>query len=190
MRILSYAGMAEVAALILLFLLLIPMNLYFCNPADDDECGKGKRAGSYGMPLMNDAVIPVLNLKLEPVSLQVPPAEPASREQDRLLSRGDRSVDSMRGVASWYGGRDGLDGLPTASGETFKAELFTAAHRTLDFGTRVRVTFLQTGKSVVVRINDRGPYVSGRIIDLSRAAAQEIGLLQYGIGLVDLDVME
>jgi rare lipoprotein A (peptidoglycan hydrolase) len=108
-----------------------------------------------------------------------------------LLSRGERgSGDVIQGLASWYGGSDGLDGLPTASGETFNASAYTAAHRTLAFGTLVRVTYLQTGRSVIVRINDRGPFIPGRIIDLSRAAAAEIGLLPHGVGPVQLEILK
>ena len=86
------------------------------------------------------------------------------------------------GRASWYG--PGFHGRRTASGETFNTNELTAAHRTLPFGTRVRVVNKKTGKSVVVRINDRGPYAHGRVIDLSRASAQAIGML--GVGSVDV----
>ena len=86
------------------------------------------------------------------------------------------------GRASWYG--PGLHGRKTASGETFNTNDLTAAHRTLPFGTRVRVVNRRNGQSVVVRINDRGPYAGGRVIDLSRASAQAIGL--SGVGSVNL----
>lgn len=78
------------------------------------------------------------------------------------------------GRASWYG--PGFHGRRTASGETFNTNALTAAHRTLPFGTKVRVVNKKTGKSVIVRINDRGPYAHGRVIDLSKASAQAIGL--------------
>lgn len=84
------------------------------------------------------------------------------------------------GRASWYG--PGFHGRRTASGETFNTNELTAAHRTLPFGTRVRVVNQHTGRSVVVRINDRGPYAHGRVIDLSRASAQAIGI--SGVGSV------
>ena len=77
-------------------------------------------------------------------------------------------------MASWYG--PGFHGRRTASGESFNANALTAAHRSLPFGSRVRVVNQRNGRSVVVRINDRGPYAHGRLIDLSRAAAQIIGL--------------
>ena len=86
------------------------------------------------------------------------------------------------GLASWYG--PGFSGHRTANGERFNTGAFTAAHRYWPFGTRVRVTNSTNGRSVVVRINDRGPYVGGRVIDLSHASAQAIGL--GGVGRVIL----
>lgn len=83
-----------------------------------------------------------------------------------------------RGVASWYG--PGFHGRKTASGEVFDQEALTAAHPRLPFGTRVLVRRVDTGETVVVRINDRGPFKKGRVIDLSRAAARAIGLVQSG----------
>ncbi len=88
------------------------------------------------------------------------------------------------GIASWYGGK--FHGRKTASGETYNQNALTAAHRTLPFGTRVRVTGAN-GKSVVVRINDRGPFVGGRVIDLSRAAANSLGI--NGLGRVKIAVL-
>lgn len=95
---------------------------------------------------------------------------------------------TQQGIASWYGAR--FHGRNTASGEPFDQHALTAAHRTLPFGTRVNVKFLATGKEVTVRINDRGPHVSGRIIDLSRGAAERIGLARAGLGQVKLTVYE
>ena len=86
------------------------------------------------------------------------------------------------GAASWYG--LGFHGKCTANGETFNTHDLTAAHKTLPFGTKVRVTNERTGKSVVVRINDRGPYAHGRVIDLSKAAAETVGI--SGVGKVTL----
>jgi peptidoglycan lytic transglycosylase len=91
-----------------------------------------------------------------------------------------------RGQASWYG--PGFAGKPTASGERFVPCKRTAAHRTLPFGTRVRVTNLQNGRSVVVKINDRGPFIQGRIIDLSRGAARAIGMIDAGVVEVEIVV--
>ena len=86
------------------------------------------------------------------------------------------------GKASWYG--PGFHGKKTANGERFNTNDLTAAHKTLPFGTKLRVTNERTGKSVVVRINDRGPYAHGRVIDLSKAAAQAVGI--EGVGEVTL----
>lgn len=83
-------------------------------------------------------------------------------------------AEAQSGAASWYG--PGFQGRRTANGERFNTHAFTAAHRRLPFGTRVRVTNTSNGRSVVVRINDRGPYVGGRVIDLSQASARAIGL--------------
>lgn len=93
-----------------------------------------------------------------------------------------------RGSASYYASK--FDGRRTASGERFDNQGMTAAHRTLPFGTLVRVTNLATGNSVVVRINDRGPFSAGRMIDVSRAAAEELGLVARGHGTVELAVIE
>lgn len=93
----------------------------------------------------------------------------------------------QRGTASWYG--PGFVGRTTASGETYDPSQLTAAHRTLPFGTRVRVTNQRSGSSVVVRINDRGPYAGGRIIDLSEAAARAIGMRGSGLAEVTLEIV-
>ncbi|MGQ7829394.1 septal ring lytic transglycosylase RlpA family protein [Altererythrobacter sp. Z27] len=91
------------------------------------------------------------------------------------------------GRASFYGKR--FHGRPTASGEAFDMHAMTAAHRTLPFGSMVRVTNLANGRSVVVRINDRGPFHGNRVIDVSRAAATELGLIAPGSGEVDLELL-
>jgi rare lipoprotein A len=91
------------------------------------------------------------------------------------------------GLASWYG--EAHDGLPTASGEIFDRTQYTAAHRTLPIGTRLRVTNLENGRVVRVRVNDRGPYVAGRILDLSQEAARTLGMVERGVVMVQLDVV-
>jgi len=90
-------------------------------------------------------------------------------------------------LASWYGKE--FDGLPTASGETFRPEKISAAHRTLPLGTVVDVTNERNGRTVRVKINDRGPFVAGRIVDLSKAAAAEIGSVGDGVVPVTLRVV-
>jgi len=92
------------------------------------------------------------------------------------------------GIASWYGGF--FHGRRTSSGERFDMYAYTAAHRTLPFGTRLLVTRLDNSKSVIVTVTDRGPYISGRILDLSRAAAESIGMIGSGIAKVKVFVIE
>lgn len=91
------------------------------------------------------------------------------------------------GVASYYGKR--FAGRKTANGERFNPRYMTAAHKTLPFGSKVRVTNPRNGKFVIVRINDRGPYAHGRTIDLSRAAAKKIGLVKRGHGKVEMALL-
>jgi len=99
-----------------------------------------------------------------------------------------KAAEVMHGVASWYG--EEFAGRTTANGEIFDPLQFTAAHRTLPFGTVVDVTNPRTKQSVRVRVNDRGPYIGGRVIDLSYAAAQQIGLIEPGIGEVDIAIVK
>jgi rare lipoprotein A len=93
--------------------------------------------------------------------------------------------DATYGLASFYG-----HDSQTASGETFNAHELTAAHRTLPFGTRVRVTNVATGRSVTVRVNDRGPFVPGRIVDVSYSAAETLGIIGRGVAKVKLDIIQ
>lgn len=93
---------------------------------------------------------------------------------------------SQTGIASWYGKK--FHGRTTASGERYDMYALTAAHPSLPFGTRVRVTHLESGKSVVVRITDRGPFIKGRIIDLSYRAAKKLGMLEEGIARVRIEI--
>jgi rare lipoprotein A len=95
---------------------------------------------------------------------------------------------SESGMASWYGAP--YDGRPSASGEIYDQEQLTAAHRTLPFGTRVRVRRLDRDSSVIVRINDRGPFVKSRIIDLSHKAAVQLGMGDRGMVPVTVEVVE
>ncbi len=91
------------------------------------------------------------------------------------------------GNASWYGRK--FHGKKTASGERFNKQNFTGAHKLLPFGTIIRVTNLRNGKDVYVRINDRGPFVTGRIVDISRAAAEAIGFRKRGVAKVRVEVV-
>jgi len=92
-----------------------------------------------------------------------------------------------QGIASYYGGK--FHGRKTASGEIFDQWAPSAAHKTLPLGTKVRVTRLSDGRSIVVRINDRGPYIEGRIIDLSRKSAQDLGIIKSGLAKVKIEVL-
>jgi rare lipoprotein A len=117
----------------------------------------------------------------------VPPANdaPSSKLDGKPLSASpDVSTFAQNGRASWYGPR--FDGRKTASGERYDMNAMTAAHRTLPMSAYVRVTNVKNGKSVVVKINDRGPFYHGRIIDLSRAAALALGMQHAGTGAVKL----
>lgn len=100
----------------------------------------------------------------------------------------DAGPEIVGGEASYYG--DELTGSPTASGEAFDPEEMTAAHRTLPMGSKLKVTNARTGDSVVVRVNDRGPFHGRRVIDVSKAAAQKIGLLKSGTGRVELALLD
>jgi rare lipoprotein A len=104
-------------------------------------------------------------------------------------SIGQQLVDlAQEGLVSWYGAA--FHDRPTASGELFDSGAMTMAHPSLPFGTMVKVTNLRNGRSVVVRVNDRGPFVGRRIADLSQAAASEIGMMRRGIARVRIVVLQ
>lgn len=131
--------------------------------------------------LASCAPAPVLS-QASPAVRTEPAAPPARAEPSSPADVVAAGSTGEEGMASWYG--PGFAGRLTASGEIFDPNDLTAAHRTLPFGTRVRVTNLRNGRSVVVRINDRGPFKAGRVIDLSRAAAEAIGLVTAGVARV------
>jgi rare lipoprotein A len=112
---------------------------------------------------------------------QIPPAPLAQGQQIA-------SARVSTGQASWYG--PGFYGNRTANGEVFRPGTLTAAHRTLPFGTLVRVTNLWNGRTAVVRINDRGPFHGSRIIDLAHGAAQQLGVTSSGVAQVRLEVLD
>jgi rare lipoprotein A len=114
-----------------------------------------------------------------------PDAAVATRTEPPVGSVKQALQRSGEGLASFYGSDQ-----QTASGERFNPRALTAAHRTLPFGTKVRVTNVRSGRSVTVRINDRGPFIPGRVIDLSQAAAEELGIVGRGIAKVKLDVVQ
>jgi len=101
---------------------------------------------------------------------------------------GPSTAWTQAGIASWYG--EPFHGRRTASGETYDMNKLTCAHRTLPFGTRLRVQNLDNGRSITLRVNDRGPFVDGRILDVSRKAAQELGIIGPGTARVRITTLE
>ena len=93
-----------------------------------------------------------------------------------------------RGIASWYG--EDFHGRPTSSGEIYDMFRLTAAHKLMPLGTKARITNLENGQSVVVKINDRGPFIDGRIIDLSYGAAERLGMVETGLSRVEVEVLK
>jgi rare lipoprotein A len=116
---------------------------------------------------------------LKPAAPSLPIATPPAQPTVRSVSNGQ---------ASWYG--PGFYGNRTANGEVFRPGTLTAAHRTLPFGTKVRVTNLWNGRTAVVRINDRGPFHGNRVIDLAHGAANQLGVVASGVAQVKLEVLQ
>jgi rare lipoprotein A len=126
-----------------------------------------------------------------PVPVVEPEVQAASEASEAPVDEkyqftGEEARELERGHASWYGGK--FHGRRTANGETYDKYALTAAHKTLPFGTIVRVRSLKLGREVDVRINDRGPFSPGRVIDVSQAAAEVLGLLGAGVAEVSLKV--
>jgi rare lipoprotein A len=120
--------------------------------------------------------------------MHVAAREPVSvvrRQAPESETSGEKVPRVSQGLASFYS-----EDTHTASGEKFDANELTAAHPSLPFGTRLRVTNVNTGKSVTVRVNDRGPYVHGRVVDVSYSAAQALGMVGQGVAKVKLDVVQ
>ena len=115
---------------------------------------------------------------------------PETYEIDGTTHRVMETSDGYRerGIASWYG--DYFHGRRTSSGDTYDMYKMTAAHKTLPLPTYVRVTNLENGRSVVLRVNDRGPFVEGRIIDLSYVAAQKLGMAESGTARVEVEALD
>lgn len=125
------------------------------------------------LPFNDDLLRPTVS----PVRIASTVAMASSQQVSRVIE----------GTASWYG--PGFFGNRTANGEVYRPGTLTAAHRSLPFGTMVRVTNLNNGRSTVVRINDRGPFVGNRVIDLGHGAAQQVGLVSSGVAPVRLEVL-
>ena len=113
--------------------------------------------------------------------------ETLKEDDESARQKGARAGAYQIGVSSYYGKK--FHGRPTASGEPFDMHALTAAHRTLSFGTEIQVTNLENGRSVIVRVNDRGPFVEGRVLDLSRAAARRIDMIGTGTAMVKIEVV-
>jgi peptidoglycan lytic transglycosylase len=132
------------------------------------------------------------DVRVPPLAAVVPPSVPATPNvaPDSLTPQGTattRHKRLLKGIASWYGGV--FNGHKTASGEKFDENALTACHRTLPFGTLVRVVNVRNGRSVTVRITDRGELAEGRIIDLSKGAAEKLAMTRSGLAPVVLDVL-
>ncbi|WP_369795464.1 septal ring lytic transglycosylase RlpA family protein [Synechococcus sp. GFB01] len=150
-----------------------------------------REASPKGLPTASDVAVRTelairevdqLSLPEQPVEQPVPaPIAPAPPPAPRVLQ-------TSTGKASWYG--PGFYGNRTANGEVFRPGTMTAAHRTLPFGTRVRVTNLNNGRTAVVRINDRGPFHGSRVIDLAHGAATQLGVVSSGLARVKLEVLQ
>ena len=123
-----------------------------------------------------------------PAAEAEPQPEPESTVGEKYRLTGEDALELERGRASWYGGR--FHGQLTANGERYDKYALTAAHKTLPFGTIVRVRSLKLGREVDVRINDRGPFAPGRVIDVSQAAAEALGLKGSGVAEVSLNLAE
>ena len=108
-----------------------------------------------------------------------------AKKHTPFAASGTAAGTAAQGLASFYS-----EGTRTASGEKFDAKELTAAHPTLPFGTRLRVTNVANGRSVTVRVNDRGPYVPGRVVDVSYSAAESLGMVGRGVANVKLDVVQ
>jgi len=111
----------------------------------------------------------------------------ASTKPSRPAAAAPAPGTRIVGLASWYGQKH--QGRATASGEAFDMNKLTAAHRTMPFGTRLRVTSVETGRSVVVRVNDRGPWANDRVLDVSLAAARTLGMVGDGVTRVEIIVL-
>ena len=138
--------------------------------------------------LKNHPVASVESTYIPVDGISVTPNDPALPAREVKKTRHPLQALANLGIASWYGSV--LHGHKTASGETFDKDALTACHRTLPFGTMVRVVDVTSGKSVVVRINDRGVLSPDRIIDLSSAAAQNLGILRAGVAHVRLEILK
>ncbi len=147
------------------------------TPLSADQSSAGQSSADVNTGLAGDSVVDTPpELPIVPVAKLKPPVKPLPTV-----------VQVSTGEASWYG--PGFFGNRTANGEVFRPGTMTAAHRSLPFGTKVRVTNLWNDRSAVVTINDRGPFIAHRVIDLAHGAAHKLGLISSGIAQVRLEVL-
>lgn len=118
----------------------------------------------------------------------VPTEQKTKTQAKDIVNKSKKSLQTKYGSASFYG--PGFHGRKTASGEVFDQNALTAAHRTLPFGTKLRVTCTTTGRSVVVRVNDRGPFHGNRVLDLSLGSAKAIGMVDRGVTKVKYEILK
>jgi len=146
---------------------------------------QGGQGYLHAKPAYNSFEGPLPYMKIEGPMKQAVETKVNTRDDTNIDVKADTRV--FIGKASWYG--PNFHGKLTASGEIFDQNALTAAHRELPFGTKVLVTNLKNGKSTVVTINDRGPYVKGRHIDLSKAAAKKLGMIEAGVVDVMMEIL-
>ena len=168
---------------------LLPASASETRQSDDASSPKVSRLGrlldEVAAPQAEPVSAALMPSEIREVNPEVPPVVlPKPMRKLRLLPD---VVTVITGEASWYG--PGFFGNRTANGEVYRPGTMTAAHRTLPFGTKVRVTNLANGRTAVIRINDRGPFIDHRVIDLGHGAATELGLVASGIAPVKLEVL-
>jgi rare lipoprotein A len=145
------------------------------------SCARSSVVSNFGSP----AATRHASLPHDRTTSSVTNSHVAATKKHAPFANASRTQTASQGVASFY-----KEGTLTASGEKFDAHDLTAAHPTLPFGTRLRVTNVSTGRSVTVRVNDRGPYVPGRVVDVSYSAADALGMVGKGLANVRLDVVQ
>ena len=157
-------------------------------PAPPAAAPRSRIADLIDRRLRRSAETPAAAPVAEAPAVPAVPETPEAPVDEKYRLTGEAARELERGHASWYGGQ--FHGRRTASGENYNKYALTAAHKTLPFGTIVRVRSLKHGREVEVRINDRGPFAKGRVIDLSQAAAEALGLTATGVAEVSLNVAE
>lgn len=172
----KYKRLFALSSTILVALSIVLLGFIMTTGPERVALGEGK-AGVVDISTVADTIAGDTTDATQGADVNIPRA--SAEEPDNELPEGE---------ASYYGNE--LAGRPTASGERFDPEGLTAAHRTLPFGTRLRVTNVSNGKSVIVRVNDRGPFSGNRVLDLSHSAARNIGMLRRGEARVRMEVLK